>query len=95
MAKYFFRFINSRKYSFDVSSSGPGLVFVAYPAALSKMPFPQVWSVIFFAMLLCLGIDSQFATGNFSFYYNNLIINIVFNQLIANFLFYSSIQQSK
>ncbi|KAI9563896.1 hypothetical protein GHT06_011364 [Daphnia sinensis] len=46
----------------EVVSSGPGLVFVAYPAALSKMPFPQVWSVIFFSMLLCLGIDSQFAT---------------------------------
>ena len=46
----------------EVVSSGPGLVFVAYPAALSKMPFPQVWVVIFFAMLLCLGIDSQFAT---------------------------------
>ena len=38
------------------------MVFVAYPAALSKMPFPQVWSAIFFSMLLCLGIDSQFAT---------------------------------
>ena len=37
-------------------------MFVAYPAALSKMPFPQVWSAIFFSMLLCLGIDSQFAT---------------------------------
>lgn len=37
-------------------------MFVAYPAALAKMPLPQLWSFIFFAMLLCLGIDSQFAT---------------------------------
>lgn len=45
----------------EVVSSGPGLVFVAYPQALSKMPAAQVWAAIFFAMLLCLGIDSQFA----------------------------------
>ena len=46
----------------EVVTEGPGLVFVAFPHALSQMPFPRVWSIIFFLMLLCLGIDSQFAT---------------------------------
>ena len=42
--------------------AGPGLVFVVFPHALSQMPYPQVWSVIFFGLVICLGIDSQFAT---------------------------------
>lgn len=46
----------------DVITEGPGLVFVVFPHALSKMPLPQLWSVVFFAMLVLLGIDSQFAT---------------------------------
>jgi len=46
----------------DVVVAGPGLVYVIYPKALASMPIPQLWAFLFFFMLLCLGLDSQFAT---------------------------------
>lgn len=45
----------------DVLTDGPGLVFVLYPQALAKMPASQVWAVLFFFMLVCLSLNSQFA----------------------------------
>ncbi|XP_011304951.1 sodium- and chloride-dependent glycine transporter 2 isoform X2 [Fopius arisanus] len=43
-----------------VATGGPSLAFETYPAALTMLPFPQLWSVLFFAMLYFLGMDSCF-----------------------------------
>jgi len=45
----------------DVAKGGQGLAFVAYPEALSRLPYPQFWATIFFFMLFTLGLDSEFA----------------------------------
>ncbi|XP_030646915.1 sodium- and chloride-dependent GABA transporter ine [Chanos chanos] len=45
----------------DIATDGPGLVFVVYPEVFSTMPVAQLWASLFFLMLLCLGLDSQFA----------------------------------
>ncbi|KAK7934124.1 hypothetical protein WMY93_005020 [Mugilogobius chulae] len=46
----------------NIATDGPGLVFVVYPEVISTMPVFQLWAPLFFFMLLCLGLDSQFAT---------------------------------
>ncbi|CAL1533761.1 unnamed protein product [Lymnaea stagnalis] len=46
----------------EVVQEGPGLVFVIYPQAFNTMPVSQLFAFLFFFMLVCLGIDSQFAS---------------------------------
>ncbi|XP_048037407.1 sodium- and chloride-dependent GABA transporter 2-like [Megalobrama amblycephala] len=44
----------------EVAESGPGLAFIAYPQAVAMMPFPQLWAVCFFIMIILLGLDTHF-----------------------------------
>ncbi|XP_067669087.1 sodium- and chloride-dependent glycine transporter 1-like isoform X2 [Haliotis asinina] len=42
-----------------LESSGYNLAFIVYPEMLASLPFPQSWSVLTFATLMMLGIDSM------------------------------------
>jgi SNF family Na+-dependent transporter len=45
----------------DVATKGAGLAFILYPDAITRFPYSQIWSIMFFFMLSLLGFGSQFA----------------------------------
>ncbi|KAK3612140.1 hypothetical protein CHS0354_031215 [Potamilus streckersoni] len=46
----------------EVVVGGAGLAFTVYPEVVKKLPISQLWSVLFFLMLVTLGFGTQIAT---------------------------------
>ncbi|XP_019735669.1 sodium- and chloride-dependent transporter XTRP3A [Hippocampus comes] len=43
----------------DTAVEGVGLAFIVYSEAIQNMPLPQLWSVLYFIMLLLIGLGSM------------------------------------
>ena len=48
--------VKSKQY--NISFVGAGLVFVVYPEAIATLDGSVFWAIIFFLMLITLGLDS-------------------------------------
>ncbi len=42
----------------DIPLAGPDLAFIVFPAVLNMMPFSNLWAIIFFLVMIFLGIDT-------------------------------------
>lgn len=45
----------------EVVQQGPGLAFIVFPDVVTRLPLPPLWSILFFVMLITLGMGSEFA----------------------------------
>jgi SNF family Na+-dependent transporter len=64
---YYTQLTNTR---FDyLKISGPDLMFVTYPQILQTIPLSNLWCVIFYLVIILLGIDSQFAMVDVVIYF--------------------------
>ena len=70
----------------EVVRSGITLTFVSFPAAISQMPGSSVWSIVFFFMVLILGLDTQFTVVEIC---TTAIMDGFPQVCLASFLFYS------
>jgi len=53
----------------EISQGGMDLAFIAYPGMMTLLPWPNMWSIFFFVMLITVGIDSIFGLMDFILQY--------------------------
>lgn len=53
----------------EISDGGLDLAFIAYPGMMTLLDMENLWSIIFFVMLITVGLDSIFGFYDFTLQY--------------------------
>ncbi|KRZ55258.1 Sodium- and chloride-dependent glycine transporter 2 [Trichinella nativa] len=72
----------------QIAESGPGLLFVAYPYALSSLPVSQLWSSLFFFTVILMAIDTQVYSKINNLYVQQIVqVQVVITAIIDQWPF--------